>query len=187
MLYSIDNVTISMFLNLSTELRRIGWNVFWHASGETEAFTGGTEQGTVSLIQSIPENPTFITDASTGSYGDQSQIIVPAFAMKVQPPRKKQRLGLGDTRFEREYDVKIGGLAANARQQATLASTLYEWLDIGDTNYYMPMWDYSDPDSPTALDPAEVWWVDVTTQEVATEVDNIRYQINIQLVLRYVE
>lgn len=187
MLYTIDNVTVSMFINLATEMRSRGWNIFWHATGETEAFTAGTEVGTITLLQSIPQNPTFITREESGDYANQSQVIIPAFAMKTQPPRKIKRLGLGDVRFEREYDIKIGGLAANARQQATLASALYEWLDIGDTNYYMPMWDYSDPVTPVELDSAEVWWVDVTTQEVATEVDNIRYQINVQLTLRYVE
>lgn len=185
MLYSLDNMTISMFINLATQLRSIGWNIFWHATGETDAFTGGSEQGTITLIQDTPVNPTFITSAV--NYVDKDTIVIPAFTVRVQPPRKLQRMGLGDTTYEREMDLRIGGIAVNSRQQTALASALYEWLDIGDVNYLMPISDYANPAAPVALDPAEVWWSSVTTPEVATEVDTIRYQINIELILRFVE
>ena len=187
MQYSLDNVMISMFVNMATEFREQGWNIFWHASGDTEAFTTGPEVGTMTLIQQVPVNPTFITAPNVGDYLKQDQLVTPAFAMQVQPPSKIARIGLGHTDFEREMDVFIGGVVKDSRQQATLASALYEWLEIGDTNYYMPISDYSNPGSPTALDPAEVWWADVSTLEVATEVDTIRYQINIEIKLRFVE
>jgi hypothetical protein len=187
MQYNLDNIKISMFLNMATELRDKGWNIFWHASGDTDAFTTGPEAGTITLLDEVPLNPTFITSPSAGDYASQDEIVTPAFAMQVQPPRKIARLGLGHTNFEREMDVFIGGIASDSRQQATLASALYEWLEFQDTNYYMPISDYSIPASPVALDPAEVWWADVSTLEVATEVDTIRYQINIELKLRFVE
>lgn len=187
MQYTLDNVMVSMFTNMATEFRNRGWNIFWHASGDTEAFTTGPEVGTMTLIQHVPENPTFITSPTVGDYVSQDKIVTPAFAMQVQPPRKIQRLGLGHTDFEREMDVFIVGIVSNSRQQTTLASALYEWLEIGDTNYYMPISDYSIPSAPVALTPAEVWWANVSTLEVATEVDTIRYQINVDVKLRYIE
>ena len=186
MQYSLDNVTVSMFQNLATYLRSIGWNIYWHASGDTEAFTAGTEQGTITLIQHVPENPTFIT-ANNGSYANKDNVVIPAFTVMAQPPRKIRRLGLGHTTFEREMDLVISGISTDSRQQSILASALYEWLDIGDTNYYMPVWDYTIPGSPVSLDPAEVWFTHVATHEVASEIDSTRYQIHIEIILRFVE
>ncbi len=188
MVYSLDNLLVSMFVNMATELRSIGWNIFWHGSGDTDAFTGGSEQGTVSLIQNIPANPTFIMGAVAGDYTSSDKIVVPAFAIDVQPPQRLQRMGLGDTQWEREVTIKIGGIAADARQQAALATALYDWLQIGDDDYFMPISDYdTNPSSPPALQAAEVWWANIVTPEVPTEVDAIRYQINVELILRYVE
>lgn len=190
MQYSLDNLTINMFMHLATYLKGVGWNVFWHATGETETHTSALPEalGTVSLIQDIPATPTFVVNTADGDYARQDHIVLPAFAVKVDPPRRGDRYGLGDPRYWREADIKIGGIVTDARQQATLASALYEWLLIGDENYMLSIADYdSDPSSPPALDPAEVWWANMTTPEVASEVDNIRYQIHIELILRYVE
>lgn len=190
MQYSLDNLTVSMYVNLATQLRSAGWNVYWHASGELEAHTSGLPAalGTVSLVQDIPANPTFISGLTDGDYTRQDKIILPAAALRVAPPRKIARLGLGDPRFEREVDIRIACIATDSRQQATLASMLYEWLEIGEDDRYLSVNDYdTDPSTPPALDPVEVWWSSMTTPEVATEVDTIRYQINIELILRFVE
>lgn len=186
MQYSLDNVTISMFQALALHLRSIGWNVYWHASGDTDAFTGGSDQGTITLIQHVPENPTFLT-ADAGAYANKDNVVIPAFTINAQLPRKIRRLGLGHTQYEREMDLVIGGISTDSRQQAILASALYEWLDIEDTNYYMPISDYSTPSAPVALDPAEMWFAKVSTHEVASEVDSTRYQIHIEIILRFVE
>ena len=186
MVYTIDNFLVSMFMNFATEARSRGWNIFWHGSGETEAFTAGTDQGTISLIQDIPENPTFVTKG--GDYTKQDQIVLPAFAISVSVPRKLQIRGLGHDDYEREVTVILAGLAENARQQAALADMIYDWLQIGHDDYYMPISDYSvDPSSPTALDPAEVWWADVQISERVDNTNTLRYHVNTELMLRYVE
>jgi len=189
MLYTLDNFAVSMFVNMATVLKADGWDIFWHASGETDTQTsGGSTKGKVSLIQNIPADPVFITTGTYGDYAKRENIVIPAFAIQVIPPRKIRPLGLGDHRYEREVDIRIAGIATDNRQQATLASTLYEWLQIGETHFTMDIWDYSsNPASPTSLEKANVWFAYVTTPEVAYEVDSIRYQINIDLVLRYVE
>jgi len=188
MVYSLNNLLVSVYVTMATELRARGWNVFWHASGETEVFTGGTEQGTVSLIQNIPANPTFITERTTVNLANADQIVLPAFAIDVQPPKRLRRLGLGHVEWEREATIRLGGIVTSSAEQRALASDLYDWLLIGDDDYYMAISDYdSNPSTPPALAPAEVWWANIVTPEVSTGVDAIRYQINAELILRYVE
>ena len=188
MQYSHDNLLVSVSKHFATFFPSLGYDVFWHASGDTDAETAGQKIGTITLVQKVPQNPTFIVGEDVGNLSQGDQIVLPAFAVHVMPPRKVRRYGIGDPRFEREVQIFVLGMASDSRQQATLASELYEWLDVGDTSYYLDIWDYeSNPSSPSTLEPAELWRTSMDTPEVADEVDVIRYQINIELALRFVE
>lgn len=189
MQYSINNVTVSVLVHVATVLKAAGWRVFWQASGETEPHTASGEAlGTVSLLQDIPADPTFIAMPQAGDYTRQDVVVLPAFAISVTPPRKLRRIGLGDYRFERETTVRLAGIVASSRQQTTLASTLYDWLQVGEDHHTMVVKDYeSNPSAPTDLAPVDVWFVNVATPEIGIAVESIRYRVNITLILRYVE
>jgi len=184
MQYTQENVMLSIFVNLAQHLRQDGWSVFWHSSGQTEAHTAGSSKGTITLIQAIPATPTFITQ---GTRANQDEIVIPALAIQVSPTRRLDRYGLGDSRFHREMQVRIGGIAGNDREQRTIAKSLIEWSDVGEVNVHFPVYDYTNPNAPVELQHAELWWAHTTTPEVATEVENVRYRINTELILRYVE
>lgn len=189
MQYSVNNITVSVLVNASTVLKAAGWNVFWHATGETETHTaGGDALGTVSLLQDIPEYPTFVTMPSAGDYAKQDNIVLPAFAIDVVPPQSLRRYGLGDYRFERQCSIRLAGIAASKQQQTALASTLLDWLQVGEGHESMSIRDYeTNPASPVDLEDAFVWFANVAIPEVAATVESARYRVNVNLILRFVE
>lgn len=182
--YTQENVLVSVMVHLATHLRADGWNVFWHSSGQTEAYTTGPEKGTVTLVQAIPDTPTFITQ---GTRTNSDEIVLPALAVQVTPTRRIQRYGMGDNRHIREISVRVGGLASTGREQRMLATSMIEWSDVGETNVDFPLQDYSNPATPVDLEPATLWWAQTTTPEISTEQKNVRFQINTELILQYVE
>lgn len=187
MKYDTTNMTLSLYRHLSELLRGLGYDVFWHATGETDPQTAGLaeKKGTITLVPEFPANSSTIVRLISGS-PDEHQIAVPAFALKVLGgPKKIKRQGLGDPIFERERRFRIDGFALDSAGHRALADSLYDWLE--GTDKRLDIWDYSGGSNPTPLEPALVRFAEVDREELYQENEAIRYYIHLIAALRYYE
>lgn len=186
MKYSTNNLTLSLYQHLATQLRSYGYDVRWWATGDVEFLTGGTSKGVMTLVPEFPANPTTIVRLTAGT-PTESEIVIPAFTLQVVGgPIKIARYGLGDSRFERERLFLIDGFVRDQYEHRELADLLYEWLEPSGT--YLTVWDYdANADAPPELDPALVWDLQVDRRELTDGDEAIRYYIALRGSVRYFE
>lgn len=186
MIYSTSNLTLSFYRQFAEMLQEAGYNITWYASKETEYTSVDPAKGTITLVPEFPANATQIVRLITGSPGEQ-EVVIPAFALQVPDgPRKIARLGLGDSTFEREREIRIDGFATDSYEHRELTDLLYDWLQGGDKR--LDVWDYGqDMSNPPLLDPVQVWYADVARQELTQGDEGHRYYINLVGSVRYFE
>jgi hypothetical protein len=190
MKYTTNNMTVSLTLALAVFLRSHGYDVHWHATGDTDAQTAGlsTAKGTVTLVPEFPANPTYIVRLRDDSAGAE-EVVIPA--LSVQLPNGASRgdiLGLGDPRYFWQRDLRVDGLATDEFQHRELADLLHDWLQSVERKEFT-VYDFdTDPSGTTLLEPC---WVDhadkVWRTELTGDVDTIRYYVRATATLSYVE
>lgn len=188
MKYSTNNMTVSVAEELATHLRSKGYDIYWWATGETQAQTLGlpTPKAIITITPSIPANPALIVRLKDGSVS-QEEVAIPAFSVLVEDaPKKVARAGLGESIFLRQRNILIQGLAADSWQHEELADLLSEWIDGTDKDFDIKDYD-TNATAPPSLEKA---WVDravVLRPEVHTDIEVYRYQIHVSAGLRYYE
>lgn len=190
MVYSTNNVTLSLHKHFSELLRENGYNVFWHAWKDLEPHTSGLPEakGTITLVPEFPANPSYLVRLTDGNPAQDKHLIgVPAFSVQViGSPRKIRRQGLGDPVFERERRFRIDGFCTDAFQHRELADLFYSWLE--GTDKRLEMWDFeTDGSNPPQLEPVYIQFAEVDREELIGENEAIRYYVHLQAAFRYFE
>ena len=187
MLYSTNNMMISLNIVLADYLRDAGYDIYWYSTGTTDSHTSGLPESldTITLVPEFPVNPVHIVRLNSGNVAE-GEIAVPAFSLQLpSSPRKVRRDGLGSSVFERERILRIDGFARNSFQHRALHDLFYEWVDA---DVQIPIYDYdTDPNTPTEIDPVYVQRTAVDRFELVHEVDTIRYYIRFEASLLYYE
>lgn len=186
MIYSTNNLTLSLGKHFSLLLRNNGFDVFWKASGRTQPRATVEAKGTATIVPSFPANPTHIKRLTVGSPANH-EVVIPAFSLRVLgSPRKLQRAGIGDPTFERERSFRIDGLARDSFEHRAFNDMLYDWLQA--TDVYLDIWNYDV--NRAAPPPLEKVWVNtarVSEEELTTGDEAHRYYVSCVAALRYFE
>lgn len=191
MIYSSDNISVSIQRSFATALKAFGYNVLWRATDDFEAkTTGGTAKGTVTILPEFPENPAYLVKSAglnDGSTPKAEEIAVPAFVFVLPTgPKKISIAGIGHSDYEWQRGFRIEGFAWDEFQQRELMDFFYTWLQRG--NVRLPIWDYvTNPSAPPALDPVDVIRADVEKTELIHEVAAIRYYLSASAIISYYE
>ena len=199
MLYSTNNVQISLTVALAEYLRAQGYDVYWHTAALLEEQTAGLAEAKaiITLVPEFPSDPVFILPANPENVQrlksegvPSAEVIVPALSLQIiGSPRKGKIQGLGHRDYEWTRDLRVDGLAADAFQHRALADLLFEWLS-GNDYRYLPVNDYdTNPTTPPALSPVEVLQDSSSAirNELIHEVAAIRYYVQAQTRISYVE
>jgi hypothetical protein len=187
--YNTNNVKVSLTAEVATYLRSRGYDVFWHATRETDAETAGLTAplATITLVPSFPAIPTYIRRLNS-SDGGSDEIIVPAFTLYTdETPNRVASLGLGHKDYEWSRRVLIDGFADTAFQQAELADVFQDWLQSEEQKEFV-IYDYAtDPTTPPALDPMRVMFSHIDQLELVNENEAVRYYVKVIMLLNYEE
>jgi hypothetical protein len=189
MKYTTTNVKTSMTLALADFLRAKGYDVLWHASGETEGQTAGLDapKATVTLVPEFPANAAFIVRLKGDSAGAE-EIVIPAFAVHVALPRRDSIQGLGHSDYTWMRDLRVDGLAADEFQQTDLAELLHEWLQSVEDKQFVILDYTSDAADPSPLDPLWIEHADpVWSTELVGAVEAVRFYTRATAVMSYIE
>lgn len=193
MKFTTNNVQTSLTLDLAAFLRGKGFDVRWHATGDTEGQTAGLvgAKDTVTFVPDFPENPAFIV-RKQGLNGDSTgaeEVVVPAVTVQaLHTPTEIGIIGLGHPERDWEREIRVEAIAADAFQHRELADLLHEWL-LGTTGKAFTIYDYdADPGTPVALDEQmRVVSAYVRRTMLPHEVEAVRPYINATAVLAYIE
>jgi hypothetical protein len=187
MKYSLENLTVSLTLNLASFLRSRGYTVLWQESGETEESELTPSLGTISFIPEIPANPSPFVRLKSES-GDLSEIVVPALTLQIfDSPKRKRSLGIGHTEHFWEQEVRIDAFAGDETQHRQLAMLFHEWLQRAGQQE-LPVSDYSgNATTPTVLEPVRVLFSDVRREELQNENAAVRFYINAFFGIEFIE
>lgn len=190
MLYTTDNLVVSLTMALATYLRANGYDVFWQASGDTDAQTAGLAQAKaiVTLVAEFPANPTYIVRLKSEQSGAE-EIVVPALSLRATTmPKRIALLGLGHKEYWWEREIMIDGLAADDFQQRDLLDLLHDFQQSEEFKEFT-IYDYkSDPTTPPQLDnPARVMSAGERGQELVHENPAVRYYLQGTMRVQYVE
>lgn len=187
--HTTNNIKISLLTALATELRANGYDVYWRATGETEAQTKGLETpvATVTLTPDFPDNPSVLRRLKTENAGEE-EIVVPAFAAYVpDAPRRQYILGLGHRDYEWARQVIVDGFAADAFQQADLLNVLSDWLQSEEDKEFA-VGDYDlDPQAPPSLSVVRVTFAHIEQMELVNENPAVKFYLKATIVLGYEE
>jgi hypothetical protein len=212
MRYTTTNLEVSMTLCLADMLRAKGYDIYWHATGTTDAHTttSGGAKGTITLVPDFPANPTYIVRLKSENAGPE-EIVLPALTLHcLRGARRVEHVGLGHADYLWERHVLIDGLARDEFQQRELADLLHEWLN-DEWRKRMPMGDFGAPEQSAntateffppdffamsavvegqgvpALHDAYVEMATTDREELSVENEAARHYLRADVLLRYYE
>ncbi len=187
MLYTPDNIQVSLTLWLADKLKAAGYNIRWQMTGDSEAHTaGGSAIGTMTLVKEAPENPEHIVVLNDGDTPEADHIPIPAMTLQIAgPEERKSRYGLGHSEFFRRLPIRIDGFGRDEFEQADLVKLFQTWVGRGTGN--LAISDYTDPNVPVALAPAEVVRFRADKDELLGANKALRYYVYLWFEIEYVE
>lgn len=189
MKYSTSNVLTSLTLDLATQCRANGYDIFWQATGDTDAETLGLSapKATITLVNEFPANPALIVRLKNDSAGS-NEIVVPAMALQLPTyPRRVEILGLGHKDYWWERRILIDAFAADQFQQRDIGDLLHDWLQSEEFKE-LPINDFdSDAENPPALDNVLVQVASVESKLLQYQVEAVRFYTKATALVRYIE
>jgi len=195
MLYSTNNVVISLTLQMGDLFRENGYDLFWRTTGNkvNREDTALESKGIVTMTSYFPANPTYFVRLKnrTADTTEQHQVIVPAFTLyTLQSPVKEKREGIGSSVFFRERPIRIMGFVEDQFQHREFIDLLHTWLDRENTrrDKRLKIWNYDEKsNNPDELPEVNIPWAKIFGQEVYGDSGVTRYYIEGTFVIHYVE
>jgi hypothetical protein len=186
-LYTPDNIQVSLTLWLADKLKQAGYNIRWQMTGDTEAHTaGGDALGTITLVKEAPENPEQIVVLNEGDVPAADEIPVPALTLQIAGPEEsKGRYGLGHEEFFRRTPIRVDGFARNEFEQSDLVKLFQTWVGRGSGT--LPISDYTNPNAPVVLEPAVIVRMKADKDELLGANKALRYYVYLWFEIEYVE
>lgn len=189
MRFSRLNVATSLQTHLAAFFLSRGYDVHWHATGETEAQTAGlaVAKATVTFTPSFPANPQHIVRLKSDS-GGREEVVVPVLALRMEgSPVRTGLLGLGHRDADWEWEFLIDCFALDEFQQEDLASLLTDWL-LDEHEKVFEIFDYdTNPDLPTAVGPLRVVTGGVDPAILPIPQESARYHILASAIVTFIE
>lgn len=189
MLFSTDNVLVSLTLALADHLRLNGYDVYWQATGTTDPQTAGLAQAKalVTLVPEFPANATYIVGLKSEQSGAE-EVVVPALSLRLTTsPKRVKILGIGHKDYTWERECMIDGLAADAFQQRELVDLLHEFQQSVEWKEFS-VFDYeTDPNAPALVGPVRVVAAGERSSQLVHDNPAVRYYMQATAKLQYEE
>lgn len=190
MLYSTNNIWVSLNVLFAEMLLDNGFDVRWWASDTLESnyVDPYAPRAEVTLVRKFPANQANIVRLKGGGLDSEDEVVIPAFSLYVaSQPQKIARAGIGESVFLRSRRVRLEGLAANEDQHILLGDLVSDWIDSDDVEFQISDYD-TDPSAPPPI-VDKVWVADavVAVGEFPMRPQNFRYQIVAEWEIRYFE